>query len=311
MLISKYKRISAIYVALSVLYIGFTLLAEPSKATLAQYSITANQLRLVSLAVILPYIVIWFIALLGYVRLKDYTAFIKSSKDGKAFSTVVLGILWLGLWMPISSVAASAAAYYYNVHPDSTAALVWTLNYLNIVLLLAAFYTIYIGTEKLVALIKRPRTPVTGNALLGPMVFIAFSALYVLLVLSDPTREFASQSVPVATYYQPDWLIVTTIIIPRLITWYLGIQAARNMYVYSRKMQGSLYRHALKYVALGVGGVVVATILLRVTQSLNGFLSQLGLGLILVVVYVLLACISVGYIMIAKGARRLQRLEEL
>lgn len=311
MIILRYKRISAIFLGLTALYIGMILLVEPAAATLAKYSVSATQMRLFSLAIAVPYVIIWFIALIGYLRLKKYTSLIQNSKDGKAFAAVALGILWLALWLPISSIASGAAAHYYAVHPESTAFLTQAINYLNLVILFIGFYIIYRGSEKLLALIKKPRSLVTGNALLGPMIFIALSALYVLLVLSDPVRQLPDQSASVATYYQPDWLIVATVVIPRLITWYLGIQAARNIYYYSREMQGSLYRNALKYLAIGVGSIVLATVALRITQSLNRVLSELGLGLILIIVYILLAIISVGYIMIAKGARRLQRLEEV
>jgi hypothetical protein len=52
-------------------------------------------------------------------------------------------------------------------------------------------------------------------------------------------------------------------------------------------------------------------ILLRIIQSFTMTVSRLNLGLILLIVFSLLFIIALGYGLLAKGAHKLRRLEEL
>jgi hypothetical protein len=303
------KKLTSLYLLLIVIYLSQTLLAPVSKLTLSRYHIDSTQARLLTLTIAIPYIIIWSVALMGYLRLSTYINLIQKYKDGAAFRVISRGILWLGLWLPLSTIINNFFFEYYSAHHGATADLVRLNNYLNMIILFGGFWLVYKGSGQLLALVKKKPDTVASQIL--TLAFIAFSALYVFLTLEDSARRYPTHSVATATYYEPDWLIIITLVIPRLLYWFLGAQAVQNIYLYRRKVKGRLYKHALNNLALGLGSVVTTTILLRCLQSLSAPLERLSLGLLLGVVYVLLILISVGYVLIAKGAKKLQQLEEL
>lgn len=310
MLLAKNKLLSLLFLIVSLVYVAQTVLDKPDPATLTKYHITADRVHFLGLMIALPYILIWFASFIGYLRLKTYTRIIAGSKDGRAFKTITSGVLLLGVWLPLSTIIGNLASNHYIFHPGSAPALVRLINYANLLILFPAFLLVYLGSKKLLTLLKGKQA-ILAQTHIFTLSYISFSALYVLLVLHDPSRQLPAGDVRFGTYYEPDWLIVTTIVIPRLIIWYLGLQTMRNLYIYRSRVNGNLYRAALKRLAQGIAGVVVATIVLRIFQSVSATTSHLSLGALLVVVYILLAIMSVGYILIAKGSKSLQKLEEI
>jgi hypothetical protein len=295
-------------VGFTAVYIGQALNAVPDPRVLHKYDITLDQLHLLTLSVIIPYIIIWFIGLVGYMRMKVYVSALGDSDDGKAFGTLALGILMLVIWLPTSVLLSGVASGYYGQHPDATGTQIRIVNYFNVVVLFAAFYYLYMGSKQL-GIVSRVKSH--GLTQRQSFYFMIFSVLYTFVALSDSVRRASHDPTVVATYYEPDWLIVLTIIIPRLISWFIGLAAVANIMWYRKKVKGAIYKLALRHLAIGVGIVVFAVIILRVLQSLNSVLGQSNLGLLFLLVYILLAVIGAGYVYIAKGATRLLKIEEL
>jgi hypothetical protein len=308
MLVMTYKKLTGLFIVFSIAYLLLSILLPLDKASLAKYHLTSGSAAALTFTVTIPYLVIWFIALVGYLRLKAYTEAIGDGKDGEAFAMISKGILCLSLWLPVSALIGSATTGYFHANHSSTPLMINLNNYANLIILFPAFLLVNLGSKKLLTIIRKPEAALPQTIM---MVFIGFSALYVFLVLRDPARQFPTHSVSTASYYLPDWLIVTTIIIPRLITWFLGVQAIHNIYLYRNKIKGLIYKDALKSLANGIGGVVLTVVVLRCFQSLSSQLNQLSLSLILLIVYLLLILISIGYILIAKGAKSLQKIEEI
>lgn len=303
-----YRRVALVFAAFTLIYVLQTLLIPADKSVLSRYGITSGQLTVLSLAVIIPYLIIWFIALTGYLRLDDYTDSIDGTKDGRAFRDIAKGLLLIAAWMPVSAIVSAQVSYYSRSNHDMAPTLTILNNYLNIIWLSAAFYLIYIGSKKLLGVLNK-RSPAMPEWFV--LLYVAMSALYAFLVLHDPARQNPSDSVSIATYSLPDWLTVTTIVIPRLLVWYLGAQAVYNIFTYRMKVKGTIYKEALHDVAKGLGWTVVGLIVLRCFQSLSTPINKLSLGLVLLIVYVLLVLISVGYIFIARGAKHLKQIEDI
>ena len=307
MIVYRYKKISVLFVLFAIVYLAQSILISPDQATLDKYDISAGEAAWLSLTIAVPYIVIWFIALVGYLRLRAYVKPIKKSPDGAGFNMISKGIFWLALWLPITAIISGMSTHYYNANPATTNDLIIINNYLNIALLLPAFALVYLGSKKLVSLVKVQQAWYSEKAIL---LYISFAALYVYLVLQDPSRLTPTGSSDVATYYLEDWAIVLTLIIPRLIMWFLGLQAVLNIYAYQKKVKGEIYKQALTKLAWGIGGVVIAVIVLRCLQSLSSQLNDLGLGMLLILLYILLIILSIGYVFIASGAKKLKRIED-
>lgn len=308
MLIFKYKMLSALFVTFSLIYLLHGILIPPDKAILEKYDVSAGQMVGLLLTITIPYVVIWFVALVGYLRFRHYTQSIKGSKDGAAFTIICKGLLLFTLWLPLSALTGTLTDHYADLHPSATANMVRLDNYVNLLLLLPAFLLVNQGAKKLLAIIRQSANLFPQK---GVILFIIFASLYVFLVLQDPARQLPTESVKTAAYYTPDWVTLTTMIIPRLIMWFLGAQTVYYIYSYAKRVKGSLYKDALNTLGRGLGAVVVAVIALRCFQSLSTQVAYLNLGLLLLVVYALLGIIASGYILILKGAKKLQRIEEL
>lgn len=307
-LFMKYPGMTAVFLVLCLLYVGLTEFAPIDPITLSKYHLDSMQVHLLLALIAVPYVAIWIVALVGYLRLRSYNDTIKGSSDGKVFKKINQGIAFLALWLPIAGLSDTLVSSLHVNHPGSSAALTIIDNYLNIILLFVAYSLINEGTGRFRGLARGQKIRSNQWWIIG---YIAFASLYTWLALSDPVRHVASDATLRATYYQPDWLIVTTVLIPRLIMWYLGMQAVRNIYHFSKNVKGNIYRLALHRLALGIGWVIVTTIVLRAMQSLSSQLNHLNLAALLLYVLILLLLIAAGFVMIAQGAQKLQKLEEV
>ncbi len=301
-------RISLLYLVFIVIYLVQALLPAPDKAALHKYHISASSLHLLGLSVEIPYVIIWVIALVGYLRLKTYANLIQKDKDGEAFKGIARGLLWLSLWLPLNSILQNFFQEIYRRHPEATANLVRLDNYISIGILFIGFLFVYEGSYKLLPLVTRNRFQASLTVV---FVSIVFATLYMLLTMHDPARAHPTSEVPVATYYESDWLITTTNTIPRLFSWFLGVQAVYNIVLYSQRVKGKLYRVALKNLAMGLSVVIAALIVLRSIQSLASALEDMKLSFLVGLVFLIVILIGVGYALVATGATRLQRLEEV
>jgi hypothetical protein len=155
-LVLNYKKLVALFATFSLIYLLQSLLILPSKATLQKYHLNNTRADAVLLTIAIPYIVVWLIAMLGYSRLDSYVDMIKASKDGAAFRTISNGIFWFALWLPISAIAGNFTTHTYSVHPNLTATMVMTSNYINMVLLVPAFVLVDKGAKQLQGLVRKP-----------------------------------------------------------------------------------------------------------------------------------------------------------
>jgi hypothetical protein len=306
-LLKRQWRLSIFFLLLAIIYSLLTVVTPPSRYTLSKYHVDSFQLFVLQLAVMLPYLVIWVIGLVGYLRLHEYTVAMGRSKDGKAFGTISVGVLWFALWPPLSSLINAAGGLVMAHHPPLTDDVIRIENYANLLILVPAFVYIYLGARRLVLTVRGLVPAVSQRTTL---FFIAFSAFYTFVTLEDAARRIPADAATPASYYLADWLIVLTIVIPRLLMWYLGVQGVQLIRQYRRKVPGVIYRKALQRLAIGIGVTVLMIILLRLLQSLMNPLSHLSLSLLFLLVYALLIGLAVGYVLIAKGSRQLQNIEE-
>lgn len=307
-LVRNHKYLSIIYLILVAAYLVQSLIVPADKSSLHLYHLTSSSFKLLILSIEIPYVVIWLIAFYGYLRLRDYANKIKQEKDGQGYFALSKGIFCLVIWLPISAILPNLFKQIYVHHATTTASLVRLNVYIDLLILLFGFYYIYIGSQKLLNVVSNNRFSASLPIIL---LFIVYSCFYMFLALHDPARRVPVDGVPVATYYEPDWLITLTVIIPRLCYWFLGIQAVYNLFMFRRIVKGKIYKDGMRTFALGVSGTVIITMLLRGLESVSTALTKLHLNSLIIIIYILLIIIAIAYLFIARGSRQLQRLEEL
>ena len=297
------------FIALIAAYLLVIFIIPPDASVLTKYDLRPSQYVLIRLAVLTPLIAIWLIALYGFVTVYRYAGSIRKHKDGKAFVTLSSGLGVLAFGLPLQSLMSSLLNYASRTNPAATPATTIINNYLALAIVLIGFYIINKGAK---ALLTNTKTDEPNSIHYQAWQFglAVFSAIFVYLTLTNPARSVPIEGAAKAVYYLPDWLIVLTIIIPYIAVWYLGMQSAYYIRHYRNKVPGMLYKQALGFLANGIGAVILASMLLRLLTNMTAFFKSAELKILLAVVYLLLVAISIGYILIAKGANKLRKMEE-
>jgi len=294
----------AIFVILTIAYLVETILPKPDKAILTHYHLShASYYWLIDpLAIIL--VLIWLVSLYGSLRVKAYARVIDGSKDGKGMNLIGNGLLTQTISLPIISNLSYILNHAAKNHPGLQPTATIIINYISLGLMAAAFILVFAGGQKLFKLVPSRTRQLPRIVWQG--VFILASSLYTYLVIIQPIHHPLDRR----AYFLPDWLLVLTIAAPYIFFWYLGVNGAYNMYLFSRNIKGSIYKDALSFLASGVALVVLASVITRIITSLSSRITSLKITPILLIVYGLLAVIAAGYILIAIGAKKLRKIEE-
>jgi len=304
------RRVWFIYLLAVAIYISLSFLAPVDSAVLERYNISTTQLALLRLTVVLPLVAIWFAAFYGYDKFRNYAEVIQESPDGKAFVHIANGLGVLALSLPATSIVSSV---FDLLTRDSEGALPSTTiaaNYLAVALALAAFWFLYKGSKMLLrSIAPRADQKPFYNATLFAIAVLA--VVYTYFTFQNPVRRVPTEPIEEATYYLPDPLILVTIVVPYLLIWYLGLRSAAFIAEYARSVKGILYKQVLGFLAKGLVAIILLSITLQFLGNFATWFGALSLAPILVIVYLLLIAIAVGYAYVAAGAKKLQKIEEV
>lgn len=288
------------YVSFVLLYAA-TFMFPRSIATLSRLELTPVQYRLLSLTVIIPIALIWFAAFYGYNKLRNYTDMIKGTPDGQHVGLITTGIMILAFGLPVQALISAGMTIIMENNPGLTTAATAIRLYTTLTIPLVGFIFISKGARGLSILSKQRPSYRAINALAA--LFIAIGVTYCYLIMTAQDLH--------AIYHMPAWLVVASIVSPYLYTWYLGLLAAYETHLYSRKAPGQLYRRTWNMLASGIAAIIVVQIAIQYITTATVQLTQLKLLRLLFIVYVLLVLLSVGYVLVAIGAKRLQKIEEV
>lgn len=302
------KKQAYILLGILVLIYGYlTFGLPPDPRTLAIYKISEAKSRLVSLSVAAPLIAIWSLAFYGFSTFKEYARSIHKSPDGVALSKISNGLMVLAVSLPVSSILSSSMNLYSRTHPDFRQTALVVSGYFTIFVYLAAFIIMANGSRRLLKITKRNFD--FADQLLAIFGFFVISGLYIYMTLRN-TWSAPATAVNLV-HVVPTQLVVATIILPYIFIWFSGFLAAARVSLFRLLVQGVIYRQSLRNLSLGIGLVVIGSIASQFFGSIGTTILKLSLSKILLIVYLLLAIIAAGYTMIAFGARKLKKFEEV
>lgn len=305
-LFKKYYSLLVVFISI---YLLLTFLIPPDPAGLAKYNITELQSRLLSMSFVLPIVGIWFAAFYGFVNFKKYALSIKSSSDGKALERLVNGIGVMAVTMPLQSLISSSLNFIGRNNREFIPMFTIATNYISVAIVVTGFTLIMLGSKDLSKTVKTKTGLVSRFIEVG--FLLVFGGLYAYLSLINPVRTIPNPHTGRATYFLPDLLIFATIIVPYLYVWFSGFEAVINISAYQKNVAGIVYKKALKFLTLGIGSVIFSSVFLQFFVALSAGLADWGLAQLLSLIYVLLVVIAIGYVFIALGAKKLNRIEEL
>ena len=305
----KFNKYYLLWAALVAVYAALVWITPANEtAPLLKYSLSASQAKLIGLTFMVPIALIWLVAFYGLVAFKKYAKNLSEGTDSRPMSRLSAGLHVLVLSLPAATIVNSVSTYLVRQRPGLLPVSTIISNYIILGLVLLAFWLLYRGSQALVGSLKKPAVSARHKLLYSG--FLIFCGLYAWVTLSNPERQFAASAGSRAAYYLPDVLLILTIVLPYIFVWFFGINTAYNISLYALRVKGIIYRQGLRTVALGLTGVVLSSTAMRFLASLSSLLSNLSLRVLLMVVYILLTALAIGYILIAVGAKKLRKIEE-
>ncbi len=303
------RQLLYIYALAVLVYLTLVFTTKPTKLILKTFGITELKYWVIVVTAEVLLAIVWAIAYYGYYYLSRYASTIKaSSKEGKPINRLTLGVGVLVFQLPITSLVSEIlnkwAAHDHRLLPATTI----ISHYVEVGLPLIAFILISIGARGLTERVKqRPSQKATH---LLAILFIIIGALYTYLIFKGVPNSLTNYRFDLAVYDLPNWLILTTLVMPYIYTCFLGLLAAYEIYLYACKSPGIIYRRSFLLLAVGLGWTLslsVATQYITILTRITLF----RLSALLFIIYILLILLAVGYILIAWGAKKLQRIEEV
>lgn len=290
------------YAAFVIIYACLTLLPAPATTTLQRYNITAAELRALEASFILLAAIIWLATFYGYYKLRAYTHLIKTNRDGRQVNKLAHGLLILAVGSPLNSIIDQGLSLIAQHHSAFTTAAAVITNYTSVFVPLAAFIYIGLGARGLSSLSKlRPHFPSIHLAVLAVIV-LGVGFCYLIARAHSDIR---------LTYHMSYGLVMLTLAVPYMYTWFLGLFAVAEMQIYSQRLNGIVYRQGWSRLAFGLGAIILLSILIQYLTTLSTWLVGLSLSWILLLLYALLLLLAAAYILVALGAKRLMKIEEV
>jgi hypothetical protein len=293
------------FVLLTLIYICLALLLPSDPATLQKYNITQARAHLISLSVVLPLVSVWCSALYGFLRFKSYAMLVKDSEEGPSFNRLADGLMVLAFSLPVGGIIGSLLNFIAVRSTDLAPTATILRNYIALVFSLVAFMLIAKGAKGL-ALTLRSKA-VLQYPRYSAIALIVLSSVFTWLIVTRPSSELSSDSI----YFLPNWLIILTLAIPYLFIWYKGTLAAYRLRLYKDKLKSRIYKQAFGDLATGIWVIVGLSIFLQLLTTFNARLSRLDLTPLLLLVYLLIVFYALGYGLVARGAKKLKKIEEV
>lgn len=300
----KSRTLVYAYILVVVAYLATVLFFPLDPTALERYNISSIQLRLIGLSMAIPLILVWFMSLYGFLKFRSYANLITKEKEGPAYDKLATGLMVLSFSLPANSLIAAVLNYFALEYPGFADVALILRNYSSLLSQLAAFYILSQGAALLVATLKPKVKIIHSRGVVASI--IAFSSLFTWLSMASP---FGGS--PVDTYQMPELVVILTLVIPYLITWYVGLLSAYRLSVYYHKINGEIYKKCLSKLVAGIGVIIGLSIAIQLLVSVSEKLSRLNFTPLLLLVYLLVGIYVVGFGLVAFGARQLKKIEEV
>ena len=295
------------YAVMAFVYLGFVLWLPVSQSALDSYQLTNSAYRVILLAIAIPTLVVWFTAFLGYSKLLDYAAAIKSAKEGRHFIKLAEGAAWLAWSLPVPTLIGlilnAVASHISGFHATS----IILSNYINLILPLIAFTIISTATRGLFVQSKLNYNIISSRVI--TLFFVVTGVLFCYLTFRR--FDLSSLSSTHNPYFLPIWLMVLTVTVPYLYIWFVGLLGAYELTIYSRNTQGVIYRQALTYLAFGLAAVIFSSIAQQYLNSVQPRTGHLVIDYRIIANLIFRILGGVGFVVMALGAIRLKKIEEV
>jgi hypothetical protein len=305
---TKYTyRVIRRYCLLAVAYLLLIFLLPTNGTSMQDYHLSALEYRVLLFAVAIPSLVVWLVAFFGYAKLYEYAASIQKTPESKAFTSLATGCAWLAWSLPIPAIVGLITSSMASVWPDFFPSATIIINYSYLVFPLVGFSFIGKASRELLSQAKIQVSATNARGIM--LFFVVGGALYCYLTFRrfDPGGLGTTDN----PYFLPIWLTLITVIIPYLYAWFIGLLASYEISTYSKQVRGVLYRQALHLLVSGLVVVIIGSIALQYISSIQPPAGHLALNYRLLFIIGFRIVTGIGFALIAVGAGRLKKIEEV
>jgi len=308
---SKKPNPNKFYLWFFVLLLGYVLgtIFAPIKGN--TYHLSNLAIHLLQLTLVIPIATTWFLAVFAGVRFKRYANKIGDYPDGEAINWLANGLLTLGF----VSLATSLFSVFVNYQEPNTMVyrnLRIESNILGVLAIAAVFLLIYRGSRRLLKLIDRPDSETdVRTRLIATILTVILTASYAASLFTDAYRSSTPDALKHTSFYMSDAWLFFVILIPTVIVWAIGSQAMANLIVYQANVKGTTYRQVFKQLSVGLTLVLSIYILMTILTTISQFLIGASLKSVLIFLYIFIIVYASGFIIIARGANNLSKIEEV
>ncbi len=292
---------------LACLYIFLIFVLPANNMTMQKYHFSPLEYKVVAFAVAIPSLFAWFAAFIGYAKLREYAQSVRKTSEGIAYDQLAEGTTWLAWSLPAGVLVAVVLNAFAGRHPAFRDTAIIISNYVTLILPLIGFSIIANASQRLLTNVKAKLS--LANARFMIIGFLVFGALYCYLVFSHLNPgSLGSTDNP---YYLPAWLLVLTLIVPYLYAWFMGILGAYEIILYRSHARGLLYKRALGLMVGGLVTVILSSVALQYIGSAQPSVGYLVLNDRLALILLFRVIGGIGFVLLALGASKLKRIEEV
>ncbi len=303
------------YGGLSLVWLLIVLLSvtADNSSLATKYRLSTTQLHSLQLAVSVPGLVIWLTILFAAISIGRYARTIAGSKEGPGFRLVAYSLFALLAGLVANSFLGGLkqVVVQHAANPQAVdTAFVVLNNYVSVVAALASYGLLLHGSKLLLRSIGK-RLDLAKKLLPVGTAFVALTIAYLWLIHGNPARQMSSDPVINTTFGLPYWLIVCTVALPFVAAWLIGVLALIGVYQYRAEASGIIYKLLFRKLVVGMTLFIGLTISLQLFIQLYSLYATRSLSSLLGIVAVVYLILAYGFILIAQGARKLNKIETL
>lgn len=301
------SRVIQRYILVTIVYTVLIFVLPTNATVMHEHSLTALQYRVLVFAIALPSLMAWLAAFVGYARLHQYAKAVADTPEGPSFKQLAKGCTWLAWSLPVPVIMTFILNAYANTHPDFRPTAIILSNYIYLVFPLVALTLIGMASRALTTSASLTFSVARARSIIVAYIVAGLLYCYFTFQHFDLT-SLSSASNP---YYLPLWLMVVSVIIPYLYSWFIGLLAAFEIAIFSKNVKGVLYRQALRMLVTGLVVVVLSSIALQYINTVSPRVGYTVLDSKLIIMSVFRVMTGLGFVLIAIGANRLQKIEDV
>ena len=301
--IPRWRHVRLSNIILLVAWLAYVFITVTTPMRRNPYHISHGTEILIQASIFILIGIIWYVALGGASAFKNYSSMVSDAKEAPGLNNIANGLLWAATYLVAVALAGSIVQYFATSSFSDTLSIL--RDHLTALVVLVAFVYLYIGSQQLAYVAKFDTW--NRNTMIIVAIYMIFAIAFVIAFThaSVPPPGSTRNSLSIL----PHRLLLFTLILPYLISWFLGILACVNISRYAKRVKGILYRRALVNLVRGIITVIAFGIILQLLTFSVRFLTGLSLNSILLIIYAIIILYGLGFWFIRSGAKMLARIE--